>query len=455
MSLYKRLQEVQGPSLTPAAPGRRDPVLDELRQKVHHHLIEELGPVLYDKRLSEDELRRRVQEQLQAALAKERAPLSAADKAHLIQDVSDDILGYGPVDRFLKDPEITEVMVNGPEHVYVEKRGRLELTQTTFVDENHLRRIIDKIVGLVGRRIDESTPLVDARLLDGSRVNAVIHPLAIGGPFLTIRKFSADPYTVDDLIGFGSMSPQVAKFLQGCVVGRLNVLISGGTGTGKTTMLNVLSSFIPADERIVTVEDAKELQLHQEHVLALEARPPNIEGRGEITIRDLVRNTLRMRPDRIVVGECRGGEALDMLQAMNTGHDGSLTTIHSNSPRDSLARLETLTLMSGFELPVRAIREQMASALDMIVHITRLRDGTRRITHVTEVQGMEGDVITLQDLFLFDFGMGVDTDGRFRGHLKSTGIRPKFAERLADLGIRLSGDLFQSEGFARRAVGTR
>ena len=455
MSLYKRLQEVQGPSLAPAAQGRRDPVLDELRQKVHHHLIEELGPVLYDKRLSEDELRRRVQEQLQAALAKERAPLSAADKAHLIQDVSDDILGYGPVDRFLKDPEITEVMVNGPEHVYVEKRGRLELTQTTFVDENHLRRIIDKIVGLVGRRIDESTPLVDARLLDGSRVNAVIHPLAIGGPFLTIRKFSADPYTVDDLIGFGSMSPQVAKFLQGCVVGRLNVLISGGTGTGKTTMLNVLSSFIPADERIVTVEDAKELQLHQEHVLALEARPPNIEGRGEITIRDLVRNTLRMRPDRIVVGECRGGEALDMLQAMNTGHDGSLTTIHSNSPRDSLARLETLTLMSGFELPVRAIREQMASALDMIVHITRLRDGTRRITHVTEVQGMEGDVITLQDLFLFDFGMGVDTDGRFRGHLKSTGIRPKFAERLADLGIRLSGDLFQSEGFARRAVGTR
>jgi len=455
VSLYKRLQEVQGPSAAPAPPGRRDPVLDELRQKVHHHLIEELGPVLYDKRLTEDELRRRVQEQLQAALAKERAPLSAADKAQLIQDVSDDILGYGPIDRFLKDGEITEIMVNGPERVYVEKRGRLELSDVTFVDENHLRRIIDKIVGLVGRRIDESTPLVDARLLDGSRVNAVIHPLAIGGPFLTIRKFSADPLTVDDLIGFGSMSPQVAKFLQGCVVGRLNVLISGGTGTGKTTMLNVLSSFIPAEERIVTVEDAKELQLHQDHVLALEARPPNIEGRGEITIRDLVRNTLRMRPDRIVVGECRGGEALDMLQAMNTGHDGSLTTIHSNSPRDSLARLETLTLMSGFELPVRAIREQMASALDLIVHIGRLRDGTRRITHVSEVQGMEGDVITLQDLFLFDFGMGVDTDGRFKGHLKSTGIRPKFAERLADFGIRLSGDLFQSEGFARRAVGTR
>ncbi|HVM63521.1 MAG TPA: CpaF family protein, partial [Acidimicrobiales bacterium] len=306
-----------------------------------------------------------------------------------------------------------------------------------------------------GRRIDESTPMVDARLLDGSRVNAVIHPLAIGGPFLTIRKFSADPFTVDDLIGFGSMSPQVAKFLQGCVVGRLNILISGGTGTGKTTMLNVLSSFIPSTERIVTVEDAKELQLHQDHVLALEARPPNIEGRGEITIRDLVRNTLRMRPDRIVVGECRGGEALDMLQAMNTGHDGSLTTIHANSPRDSLARLETLTLMAGFDLPVRAIREQMASALDLIVQIGRLRDGTRRIVAVSEVQGMEGDVITLQDLFLFDFGMGVDSDGRFKGHLKSTGIRPKFSERLADLGIRFGGDLFQSEGFARRAVGAR
>jgi len=452
VSLYKRLQEVQGPA---AAPGtsRRDPVLDELRQKIHHHLIEELGPVLYDKRLSEDDLRRRVQDQLQAALAKEKAPLSAADKAQLIQDVSDDILGYGPIDRFLKDVSVTEVMVNGPNRVYVERSGRLELSSTTFVDESHLRRIIDKIVGMVGRRIDESTPMVDARLLDGSRVNAVIHPLAIGGPFLTIRKFSAEPFTVDDLIGFGSFTPQVARFLQACVVGRLNMIVSGGTGTGKTTTLNVLSSFLPEDERIVTVEDAKELQLNQDHVLCLEARPSNIEGRGEVTIRDLVRNTLRMRPDRIVVGEVRGGEALDMLQAMNTGHDGSITTVHSNSPRDTLARLETLVLMAGFDLPVRAIREQMASALDLIVHISRLRDGTRRITHVSEVQGMEGDVITLQDIFLFDYGMGVDEAGRFKGHLKSTGIRPKFAEKLADLGIRLSADLFQAEGFARRAVG--
>ncbi|MEY2460147.1 MAG: pilus assembly protein CpaF [Acidimicrobiaceae bacterium] len=455
MSLYKRLHEVQGSGT--AAPGgrRRDPVLDELRQKIHHHLIDELGPILYDKRLSEEDLRRRVHEQLHAALAQERAPLSAADKAQLIQDVSDDILGYGPIDRLLKDDDVTEVMVNGPESVYTERAGRIERTTASFVDETHLRRIIDKIVGQVGRRIDESTPMVDARLPDGSRVNAVIHPLAIGGPFLTIRKFSKDPYQIDDLIRFGTLNAHAARFMQACVVGRLNVIVSGGTGTGKTTTLNVLSSFIPADERIVTVEDAKELQLHQDHVLAMEARPPNIEGRGQVTIRDLVKNCLRMRPDRIVVGECRAGEALDMLQAMNTGHDGSITTIHSNSPRDTLARIETMTLMSGFDLPVRAIREQMASALDLIVHLTRLRDGTRRVTHVTEVQGMEGDVITLQDIFLFDYGMGVDEHGRFRGHLKATGVRPKFAEKLADLGIRLGPEVFQPEAFARKAVGSR
>jgi pilus assembly protein CpaF len=454
MSLYKRLHEVQGGG---GATGtrRRDPVLDELRQKIHHHLIDELGPILYDKRLSEEDLRRRVHEQLHAALAQERAPLSAADKAQLIQDVSDDILGYGPIDRLLKDDDVTEVMVNGPDLVYIERAGRLEKTTACFVDDTHLRRIIDKIVGQVGRRIDESTPMVDARLPDGSRVNAVIHPLAIGGPFLTIRKFSKDPYQIDDLIRFGTLNAHSARFLQACVVGRLNVIVSGGTGTGKTTTLNVLSSFIPADERIVTVEDAKELQLHQEHVLPMEARPPNIEGRGQVTIRDLVKNCLRMRPDRIVVGECRSGEALDMLQAMNTGHDGSITTVHSNSPRDTLARIETMTLMAGFDLPVRAIREQMASALDLIVHLTRLRDGTRRITHVTEVQGMEGDVITLQDIFLFDYGMGVDEHGRFRGHLKATGVRPKFAEKLADLGIRLGPEVFQPEAFARKAVGSR
>jgi pilus assembly protein CpaF len=450
VSLYKRLHDVQ------AAPtmgsGRRDPLLDELRQRVHTHLIESLGPVLYDKRLGEDDLRRRVHEQLHAAIAQERAPLSSADKAQLIQDVTDDIMGYGPIDRLLRQDDVTEIMCNGPDMIYAEMRGQLTLTDVKFVDETHLRRIIDKIVAQVGRRIDESTPMVDARLPDGSRVNAVVHPLAIGGPFLTIRKFAKEAYQIDDLIRFGTLNAASARFLQACVVGRLNIIVSGGTGTGKTTTLNVLSSFIPSDERIITVEDAKELQLHQDHVLSLETRPPNIEGKGMVTIRDLVRNTLRMRPDRIVVGECRGGEALDMLQAMNTGHDGSLTTVHANTPRDALSRLETLTLMAGFDLPIRAIREQMASAVDLIVQLTRMRDGTRRITHVTEVQGMEGEIITLQDVFLFDYGMGVDDEGRFKGHLKATGVRPKFAEKLQDLGIRLGPEVFQPEGFARRGM---
>ncbi|MGH8870852.1 MAG: CpaF family protein [Acidimicrobiia bacterium] len=447
MSLYKRLHEVQEVPANGAA--RRDPILDELRQKIHHHLIEELGPILYDRRLSEEDLRRRVHEQLHAALAKERTPLSAADKAQLIQDVSDDILGYGPIDRLLKDDDVTEVMVNGPNTIYNERSGKIEKALVSFVDEVHLRRIIDKIVGQVGRRIDESTPMVDARLPDGSRVNAVIHPLAIGGPFLTIRKFAVDPYQEADLINFGTITQRVADFARACVRGRLNMLISGGTGSGKTTTLNVMSSYIPGDERIVTVEDAAELQLHQEHVLTLESRPANIEGKGAVAIRDLVRNTLRMRPDRIVVGEVRGAEALDMLQAMNTGHDGSLTTVHSNSPRDTLSRIETMVLMAGFDLPVRAIREQISAAVDLIVHVSRLKDGTRRVTHVTEVEGMEGDIITLQDLFLFDYGMGVDEDGAYKGRLKATGIRPTFSQDLENQGIRLPADLFDPEPFAR------
>jgi pilus assembly protein CpaF len=442
MSLYRRLHEVQQAPTGGNVATHRDPVLAEMRQKIHQRLIDELGPILYDNRLAPEELRKRVHEQLHAALALERAPLSAADKAQLIQDVSDDILGYGPIDKLLKDEDISEIMCNGPDSVYVERKGKLVKDATTFVDAQHLRRIIDKIVGQVGRRIDESTPLCDARLPDGSRVNAVISPLAIGGPFLTIRKFSTNPLQIDDLIRFGTLNAHAARFLQACIVGKLNVIVSGGTGTGKTTTLNVLSSFIPADERIVTVEDAKELQLHQDHVLSLETRPPNIEGRGEVTIRDLVKNSLRMRPDRIVVGECRSGEALDMLQAMNTGHDGSLTTVHANTPRDTLARLETLVLMAGFDLPVRAIREQMASAIDLIVQVSRLRDGSRRITHITEVQGMEGEIITLQDVFLFDFAAGVDENGKYRGQLKASGVRPKFVEKLADQGIRLGPEVF-------------
>jgi pilus assembly protein CpaF len=425
--------------------------LSELRGRLHFKVVEELGPTLYDRQMSDAELRLRVLEMLEWAIDQEQGlPLTSADRRALMNEIASDVLGYGPIDPLLNDPDITEVMANGPYDVYFEKAGKLHKSDVRFVDETHLRRIIDKIVGQIGRRVDEATPMVDARLPDGSRVNAIIAPLAIGGPFLTIRKFAVDPYQEADLINFGTITQRVADFLRACVRGRLNVLISGGTGSGKTTTLNVVSSYIPNDERIVTVEDAAELQLHQEHVLTLESRPSNLEGKGQVTIRDLVRNTLRMRPDRIVVGEVRGGEALDMLQAMNTGHDGSLTTVHSNSPRDTLSRIETMVLMAGFDLPVRAIREQIASAVDLIIHVSRLKDGTRRVTHVTEVEGMEGEIITLQDLFLFDYGMGVDDDGKYLGRLKATGIRPTFSEELEQQGIRLPADLFDPEPFARR-----
>jgi len=422
----------------------------EVKRKVHQSLLETLGPQLYDARMAQSELEAKVRSTLQDVLAQEDTPLTRADRARIAQEVADDILGYGPIEPFLRDPEITEIMVNGHESIYVERDGRIAPANARFADEDHLRRTIDKIVARIGRRVDEASPMVDARLPDGSRVNAVVAPLALDGSLLTIRKFAFDPYEYTDLIAFGTVTPALVRFLAACVRGRLNILVSGGTGAGKTTTLNVLSSFIPEDERIITIEDAAELQLHQEHVLRLESRPPNIEGRGEVRIRDLVRNALRMRPDRIVVGEIRDDAAIDMLQAMNTGHDGSICTVHANSPRDTLSRIETMALMGGVELPMRAIREQVSSAIHVVVHLTRFRDGSRRVTHVTEIAGMEGDTITTQDLFKFDYGMGFDEEGRALGKLKSTGLRPRFLEKLADHDVHIDPMTFQFERFADR-----
>jgi pilus assembly protein CpaF len=380
---------------------------------------------------------------LQRALEEEETPLTRDERRRLVEEIADDVLGFGPIEPFLRDPTVTEIMVNSPDVIYVEREGRIFPADGRFVDETHLRRVIDKMVGQVGRRIDESSPYVDARLPDGSRINAVIAPLCVnGGPYLTVRKFAPDPYQADDLVTFGTMSAKVAKFLSRAVNGRLNVLVSGGAGAGKTTTLNVLSSWLPANERIVTIEDAAELQLRQPHWLRLEYRPPNIEGRGEISIRDLVRNALRMRPDRIVVGEVRGGEALDMLQAMNTGHDGSLTTVHANGPRDALSRLETMVLMAGMDLPVRAIRDQIASAVDVIVQQTRFPDGSRKITHITEVTGMEADVISMQDIFVFE-QQGFEEGGKVAGQHRPTGAIPRFYEKLRAMGIEADLSIFQ------------
>ena len=462
MGLHDRLkvqQEGNGFAVVPGdALARPQPTEDaqertvdpyaELKTRIHHACIAKLGPELFKRETTED-LSERVLRTVTEQLALDRTPLTREERRQVTREITDDILGYGPLEPLLRDDSVTEVMVNDFDRVYVERAGKIERTPVTFVDNAHLLRIIDKIVSQVGRRVDEASPMVDARLPDGSRVNAIIPPLSLKGPTLTIRKFSRDPYTMDDLIAFGSVSPKAAQFLAACVKGKLNILISGGTGTGKTTTLNATSAFIPGDERIVTIEDAAELQLQQEHVITLESRPPNIEGQGEIRIRELVRNALRMRPDRIIVGEVRGPETLDMLQAMNTGHEGSLTTIHANSPRDALARLETLVMTAGVELPLRAIREQVSSAFDLLVQIGRLVDGSRRITHITEVLRMESDVITLQDIFVAkppDEETAAESRAtRLLGPLKCTALKPQFLEKLAANGVVLQPSFFSQD----------
>ncbi len=435
---------------TEAVPERGDAVYgrqEELKTRIHSYVITELGSQLYRSELPQPELQTLVRRKIEDGLTAEQVPMPRAERQEIVDELIAEVLGYGPIEEYLNDPTVTEVMVNGYRNVYVERAGKIHKTDKRFRDDGHLRRIIQKIVGQVGRRVDEASPYVDARLPDGSRVNVVLPPLSVRGPALTIRKFSTDPFTAADLIELETLSEDAGAFLQACVHGRLNILVSGGTGAGKTTTLNVLSSYIPGDERIVTIEDAAELKLDHEHIVSLEYRPPNIEGRGEVTIRDLVRNALRMRPDRIIVGEIRGGEALDMLQAMNTGHDGSLSTVHANSPRDALSRVETMVLMAGVDLPMQAIREQVSRAINLVVHQSRLSDGSRRVTHITEIQGMEGDVITLQNLFVFDYGSGMDQHGRFKGRLKGTGIRPTFLGRLKDLGVVVPDQFFAFETY--------
>lgn len=460
MSLLKRIggatpasEHFNSPAQRTGALPRRDDVVTrpgssrdqedntfiDLKVRVQNRLISELDPKLDLSNTAK--VRQQVEEVFNAVLDSESVVLSRAERNRMFESIAADIMGFGPLEELLAQDDISEIMVNGPKKIYVERKGKLVKSDVVFNGDEHVMRIIDRIVAPLGRRCDESSPMVDARLPNGSRVNAVIRPIALDGPTITIRKFRKESLTVEDLIRFGTLSSEMAEFLGACVQARLNMVVSGGTGSGKTTTLNVLSSFIPEDERVITVENAAELQLRQDHVVRLESRPPNVEGKGEITIRDLVINCLRMRPERIIVGECRGGETLDMLQAMNTGHDGSMTTCHANTPRDALARIETMCLMAGMDLPVRAIREQMASAVEVVIQQSRLKDGSRKITNIAEVQGMEGDVVVMQDIFAFE-QTGLDERGRIVGTLRPTGIRPKFVEKFERLNIYLPPNIF-------------
>jgi pilus assembly protein CpaF len=414
----------------------------EIKRKIHSRLVEEANLAALDT-LNPSEIRFEIENVVEYYLHDEKALLNEEERKHIIDEILDELIGLGPLEPFFKDPSVSDVLVNTYKDIYVERFGLIEKTKSRFIDDVHLRNIIDRIISRVGRRIDESSPMVDARLPDGSRVNVIIPPLAIDGPMLSIRRFATVPLKMNDLVNYKTLTPEIAQLISGCVKAKLNIMISGGTGAGKTTLLNILSANIPSNERIITIEDSAELQLQQPHVIRLETRPPSIEGTGQVTSRDLVRNSLRMRPDRIVVGEVRGAEAFDMLQAMNTGHDGSLTTIHSNSPRDSLTRLESMILMTGVNLPERAMRFMVSSALDLVIQASRMTDGSRKITSVSEVVGMEGDVITIQEIFTFE-RKGVDKDGKVIGQHRSTGIRPKFAERLEMAGIDVPESLFSN-----------
>jgi len=448
MGLLERLEKQKNPQQSEMSadnPARSGAVyVDEysvIKDQIHGEIIELVNQEAVEGGRNESNDEAHLLQSIENLVDIKAGQIPRTERSRLVKEIYNNVIGLGPLEPLLADPTISEIMVNGPYCVYVERAGKLELTATKFKDNEHVMNVLNRIVSSVGRRIDESSPMVDARLADGSRVNAIIPPLALTGPTITIRKFAKNPITVNDLVRFGSVTPKMMSFLEACVKGKMNIIVSGGTGSGKTTLLNVLSGFIPNSERIVTIEDAAEIQLRQNHVITLESRPPNSENAGQVTIRDLVRNALRMRPDRIIVGEVRSGETLDMLQAMNTGHEGSLTTAHANSPRDLMSRLETMVLMSGMEIPVRAIREQISSALDLIVHQSRIKDGTRKIVSITEVVGMEGDIVTLQDLFTYK-SEGIDASGRMKGSFVATGIRPNFAEKITSNGVFLRDDWF-------------